>query len=87
MDKDLTPVSFRMTVLERSLVTQAARHQGQSLSAFLRQAAIDAAADIVRENRDEILRQQKEILEMHRRQIDEEHAALEALVASKTKKP
>lgn len=77
----------RMTVEERSLVTRAARFKGQSLSAFLRQVAIEAAADIIRENRDEILRQQKEILEMHLRKFDEENAALDALAAGNTKKP
>jgi len=48
MPKDSTPICFRVSDEERMKLEAAAFHLGQSLSAFMRHAAVRAAEDVMK---------------------------------------
>lgn len=50
MASESSPICFRVPTDERSLLEVVAQHQGQTLSAFVREAVIRVARDIVDEH-------------------------------------
>lgn len=62
MANEPSPICFRVTGVERNLLDAVAYHQGESLSAFVRNAVIAAAQGVLEtEGREAVLRRFEEV--------------------------
>jgi len=62
MANEPSPICFRVTGVERNLLDAVAYYQGESLSAFVRNAVISAAKDVLdAEGREAVLRGFEEV--------------------------
>jgi len=62
MANEPSPICFRVTGVERNLLDAVAYYQGESLSAFVRNAVISAAKDVLdTEGREAVLRGFEEV--------------------------
>lgn len=72
MASDSSPICFRLTAAERTLLQAVADYQGETLSAFVRNCAVAIARRIVeREGADVVLQRSKDVEHQRARRADE----------------